>query len=127
MNNTPPNGDGFQKEGTVKIPLTIYTGYHARDEFHNANMQVELAVFHINAVAYFMKMTARGHILLDMQTENVLVDLSEFAANVEFGCQLIEGLTNAIGLPMIKIGLDTEKFYPESDVRLKESEQKGEE
>ncbi len=92
----------------ITIPLTVYTEYKSGDEKERARLQIEQTLFHIAAIAYFMKLAARGHSLLEIQTDSVLVELPVFAANVDYGCQLIEALSQSIDLPLIGLTKKTE-------------------
>ncbi len=92
----------------ITIPLTIYTEYSLDNGRERAKIQIEQTLFHIAAIAYFMKLAARGHSLLEIQTDSVLVELPVFAANVDYGCQLIEALTQSVDLPLIGLTKKTE-------------------
>jgi hypothetical protein len=95
---------------SVVIPINIYTDYKREENSSDYfKLQIEYTAFQIEAVAYFMRMTATGHALLDQVSDTVLLDLSEFVENVQLGCRLIEAMTHSIELPVVRLASAVEK------------------
>lgn len=107
--------DNTTKKNTTKrieIPISIFTEFHTSDEIQEAKMRVEQTAFHIGACFWFMKTVARGHDLLELQTDSKLFTTNEFTGNVDLLCQIGEGLADSLEMhlrPLLKAAREIQK------------------
>lgn len=83
----------------VTLPLTIDTHYFAGNKREADSIRVERISHYICSLFYFVRKTIEGHSLLDISTDQKLIDWpAEFFGELEVLCHLGEGLSEQITL-----------------------------